>query len=80
MIFDSELYITLAAPDIIDEVSATEYYLGWFSPGGSESTASCRIVHMQKTGNIWRRHYAEGTDQKVHTWDDRTTYSYDYKK
>lgn len=77
----SDLDRLLSKADLIDEVSDTLYYFGFLEVGGTEATASCLIIRMQKTGTVWKRQYPAGNAfLKDQIWNDRATLTYQFKR
>lgn len=80
IINNSLIELSLKA-DVIDEASATLYYFAYMLPGASDtSQANCYIVRMEKTGNVWKRMYANGTIARNLIFDDRASYTYYFKR
>lgn len=60
----------------IDEVSATEKYIGYAPLGVDESTEGWRLIKEQKVGTVTKRLYAEGSDDFRFAWEKRRQYRY----
>lgn len=60
----------------IDEVSATEKYIGYAPLGVDENTEGWRLIKEQKVGTVTKRLYAEGSDDFRFAWEKRRQYRY----
>lgn len=60
----------------IDEVSATEKYIGYAPLGVDEGTEGWRLIKEQKVGTVTKRLYAEGTSDFRFAWEKRRQYRY----
>lgn len=60
----------------IDEVSATEKYIGYAPLGVDETTEGWRLIKEQKVGTVTKRLYAEGSDDFRFAWEKRRQYRY----
>lgn len=60
----------------VDEVSATEKYIGYAPLGVDEGTEGWRLIKEQKIGTVTKRLYAEGTSDFRFAWEKRKTYRY----
>ena len=60
----------------VDEVSATEKYIGYAPLGVDEKTEGWRIIKETKSGTVTKRLYAEGSSEFRFAWEKRKTYRY----
>lgn len=60
----------------IDEVSATEKYIGYAPLGVDEGTEGWRLIKETKVGTVTKRLYAEGTSDFRFAWEKRRQYRY----
>lgn len=80
-IYSPEIVFYLVKADLVDEVSETKFFFGYLKPGGAEDTASCLIVKMEKTGNVWKRTYVNGNKRvQDQIWNDREDLNYTFQK
>jgi len=61
---------------IVDESSATEYYVGVSKNTGNEGKANWRIKRIWKIGNVWKFGFPNGDQSFKFVWDDRYDYTY----
>lgn len=62
--------------EVVDEVDANTFYMGWTIPGTSKSVAQWRIRKISVSGTITTMRWANGSSAFVHTWNNRSTYTY----
>ena len=77
--FPNEFRQLLEVADIIDEVSDTVTYLGFFDRNRSEDEDGdyCRIMKIETTGNITTRKWADGVcAEYTKNWTNRASYNY----
>jgi len=68
---------TTETTTLIDEVSATEYYIGVSDNGKFTNKAVWRIKKIKKTGNVWDvTLFPNGNQSYEFVWNDRTSYTY----
>lgn len=60
----------------IDEVSATEKYIGYAPLGVDERSEGWRLIKETKVGTVTKRLYAEGTSDFRFAWEKRREYRY----
>lgn len=69
--------ITTPQDILVDEVSATELYVGTAMADSSESSAVWQIKKViVNEGDSVTVLYADGTNGFTKTWEDRASYSY----
>ena len=61
---------------IIDEVSASEFYIGTSVQGNITANAVWKIKRIWKIGNLWYVGYPTGDQRFNYIWDDRVGYAY----
>ena len=62
---------------LIDDVSvANKTFVGYASPGTSETNAVWRIICLDETGSYLKVGYADGVSTFTKVWNNRTTYNY----
>ena len=61
---------------LVDELSDTEYYVGWSRNFSDPAQANWRIRRIVKIGTVWRFEYPDGKQDFNYIWDDRLTYTY----
>jgi hypothetical protein len=79
MAFDSKLIELNLKADLVDVVSDTLIYEGFFLPGKSGYTDPvCKIVRRQQTGTVWATMYADGDENYDNVWNNRAALSYSH--
>lgn len=79
MAFDTELIKLNTNADLIDVVSDTLIYEGFFKPGKfAQDEAVCKIIRRQQTGNVWAREFADGDEKYDNIWDNRAVLNYSH--
>lgn len=61
---------------LIDELSATEYYIGMSNNFKDPGAAHWRIRRIWKIGSVWHFGYPDGNQDFKYVWDDRLSYTY----
>ena len=61
---------------LVDELSATEYYVGWSNNHSDRSSPNWRIRRIWKVGSVWNFEFPDGNQDYVWIWDERLSYSY----
>jgi hypothetical protein len=69
---------------LVDEISATEYYIGTSWNLADQSRPTWRIKKIWKDGSVWRFEFPRHTDPLVNTgnqdfvwvWNNRLSYTY----
>jgi hypothetical protein len=61
---------------LIDELSATEYYIGISNNFKDPSKPHWRIRRIWKIGSVWHFGYPDGKQDFKYVWDDRLSYTY----
>jgi hypothetical protein len=61
---------------LIDELSATEYYIGTSNNFKDLSKPHWRIRRIWKIGSVWHFGYPDGNQDFKYVWDDRLSYTY----
>ena len=64
------------SPNLIDEVSGTEIYLGWSKSGSATSDSVWKIKRIKQVGTIWSQQYPDGYMTYNYKWDDRIVLNY----
>ena len=64
------------APSQIDEVSATEIYLGWAIAGTSAGDNVWKVKQIKQVGTVWTQKYPNGDENYLYKWSDRLTLQY----
>lgn len=63
-------------PFLVDEVSSTEFYIGYSKNSSSRSAANWRIKRIVQISSVWNFEFPDGNQNFVFVWDDRDTYDY----
>lgn len=61
---------------LVDESTATEYYVGVSNNTSNPSAATWRIKRIWKIGNVWKFGFPDGDQKFKFIWDDRYGYTY----
>jgi hypothetical protein len=61
---------------IIDELSATEYYVGQSINGSDAAASTWKIKRIWKVSTIWHIGFPNGDQDFKYVWDNRFTYTY----
>jgi len=61
---------------LVDESSATEYYVGTSRNSSNPSAENWRIKRIWKIGNVWKFGFPNGDQSFKFIWDDRYGYTY----
>lgn len=68
--------INIEPPVLIDETSATEYYIGTSINDRNMGRPYWKIKRIWKIGNVWKSGFPNGNQDFKFIWDDRYTYVY----
>lgn len=63
-------------PFLVDEVSSTEFYIGYSNNSSNRSAAHWRIKRIIQISSVWNFEFPDGNQNFVFVWDDRDTYDY----
>jgi hypothetical protein len=66
----------IEAPLLVDELSDTEYYIGYSKNTRYVNKANWRIKRIWKVGNVWNFGFPEGNQGFEFVWDERDSYTY----
>lgn len=77
--FVSERYLNtdediMAADDANGDGSL--YYVGYCRPSTADTTAKWKIKKVEKTGNVYRIQYANGSKEYNSAWSNRASLTY----
>lgn len=61
---------------IIDDSDSSNTYVGKAPPGTTTSSKGWMLFKIVEDGTTTSIIHAEGTDEKLFTWEDRASYSY----
>ena len=61
---------------LIDEVSATDFYIGVSKSFSDPAQPNWRIKRIYKVGNVWKQGFANGDQGFTFIWDLRFGYIY----
>ncbi len=67
---------TIEPYTLIDEASATEFYIGMSINGNAESSAVWKIKKIWKDGTVTYSGYPDGIQDFKFVWNNRTEYNY----
>lgn len=63
-------------PLLVDEVSETEFYIGYSNNSSIKSASHWRIKRIVQIGNVWNFEFPNGNQNFIFIWDIRDTYDY----
>jgi len=64
-------------PQLIDEVSNTLTYVGYaLTVGADQGSAVWKIKKIEQIGTVWYVQYANGDDQYINIWNNRSILNY----
>ena len=63
-------------PMLVDEVSDTEFYIGYSQNTPIKDTNNWRIKRIWQVGSVWNFGFPDGNQNFVFNWDLRDTYTY----
>ena len=61
---------------LVDELSSTEYYVGWSLNTSDPGASYWRIKRIWKVGSVWKFEFPDGNQDYKWEWDERLSYSY----
>ena len=61
---------------LVDELSSTEYYVGWSRNTSDPAKGNWRIKRIVQIGSVWRFEFPDGRQDFNYIWDNRLSYSY----
>jgi len=61
---------------LVDELSATEIYLGTSKSFSDPSKSNWKIKRIIKIGSVWKFQFPNGDQGFNFVWDDRLLYTY----
>lgn len=61
---------------MVDEMSDTEYYVGWSRSFSDPAGLTWRIKRILKIGSVWKFEFPSGSQDYKWAWDDRLSYTY----
>jgi len=61
---------------VIDEVSTTEFYIGYSKNSSLRSASNWRIKRIVQISTVWNFQFPNGNQSFNFIWDDRDTYDY----
>lgn len=61
---------------LVDEISATEYYIGVSRNTKDENRPNWKIKKIWKDGTTWRFEFPDGEQKFKFVWADRLSYTY----
>jgi len=61
---------------LVDEMSATEYYVGVSDRFKDPSKPYWRIKRIWKIGSVWHFGFPNGRQDYKYIWDERLSYTY----
>ena len=61
---------------LVDELSSTEYYVGWSNNFSDPAAPNWRIRRIWKVGNVWKFEFPDGNQDYIWIWDSRLSYQY----
>ena len=73
---DNVTHHNIKPPMLVDEVSATEYYIGTSRRFSDTGDNKWRIQRIWKVGSVWNFGYPNGDQSFVFSWANRFTYTY----
>jgi hypothetical protein len=62
---------------LVDEISATEFYIGISKNRSSMNTPHWRIKKIWKDGSVWHFGFPDGDQNFDFIWNDRLLYIYE---
>jgi hypothetical protein len=62
---------------LVDEVSATEFYIGVSKNTSNTAAPHWRIKKIWKSGSVWHFGFPDGHQDFLFIWDDRALYVYE---
>jgi len=63
-------------PMLVDEVSDTEFYIGYSQNTPIKNTNNWRIKRIWQVSSVWNFGFPEGNQNFEFNWDLRDTYTY----
>ena len=63
-------------PMLVDEVSDTEFYIGYSQNTKQQDKNNWRIKRIWKVGSVWNFGFPDGNQNFEFKWDLRDTYTY----
>lgn len=61
---------------LVDELSDTEYYVGWSRSYSDPGGPTWRIKRIVKISTVWRFEFPDGSQDYKWIWDERLSYVY----
>lgn len=61
---------------LIDELSDTEFYIGYSEKNSRSDKEQWRIRRIWQVGSVWYFGFPDGDQSFNFVWDDRLTYTY----
>ena len=61
---------------LVDELSDTEYYVGWSRSYSDPAGPFWRIKRILKIGSVWKFEFPVGSQDYKWIWDNRLSYIY----
>ena len=66
----------IESPLLVDEVSDTEFYIGYSNNTRYENKGNWRIKRIWKVGSVWNFGFPNGDQNFTFIWDERDSYTY----